>query len=226
MLIARFHLTLSCDPSQVVIAWWSSQHQVKLGGWFSDECKLYVIRNWKFISRSLGDFSPRLNLLCTVKFIARAWGIPKRQMPTGPCLLGLVAYVSWFVRAPHRYKTTLFHILSWCRIITIFDWRRCRIHRIHSCRGVRPPPTNECPDYITLDYLSPVGSGCRIHQLYLCREVKPFTPMSVLIWHETISCFLYCLGVESNLFSAGNAVDYTNCTSAEGQDPLQRVSWI
>ena len=25
----------------------------------------------------------------------------------------------------------------------------CRIHRLHVCRGVRPPPADECPDYDT-----------------------------------------------------------------------------
>ena len=33
--------------------------------------------------------------------------------------------------------------------LLFFNKNRCRIHRLHLCRGVRPPPHNECPGYDT-----------------------------------------------------------------------------
>ena len=100
----------------------------------------------------------------------------------------------------------------------------CRIHWLNLCRGVRPPPPNECPKYDIKqsDGEAPAlelwGRRSTPSLSLLPRPLLPglVAPDRVLPMGQILQAIIWFQVTNDNLAQSAGAVEYTDCTSAEG----------
>ena len=85
----------------------------------------------------------------------------------------------------------------------------CRIHRLHLCRGVRPPPTSVLDK--TLDMtLELRTSWTELLEIELFGRLKCVLMLNWIIWKKII------WHLTLSIAQSAGAVEYTDCPSAEG----------
>ena len=70
-----------------------------------------------------------------------------------------------------------------CKQTAFIGWGY-RIHRLHLCRGLRPPPHNECPRYDTTES---DGEASVMQELWEMRSTPLLPSLPGPLWHGVVS---------------------------------------